>query len=394
MSYYPDEEEIDIHLSRGRASPAYGRPPRRPQYYGRGDTRLEISDRTYERSRSRGAYVVRERSRERERERERERPAVPQPIIINNRIENHQDDDDYDRDRDYLPVAVPVRTRSRSRRRESPPKDPGYMSREDYELERTRRELERYRLQSQREEDDRLIKKDLELQRYKLQAQREEEDKIIKKDMELKRLREEKAAEEAKRKKKEDEERAIKEWKLREAEEKDREEKAIKEWKRKEAEKKEKERKEKEEREAEYKHRLEDDLRKSGMDDRQIAIVLKKEKDGERDPNRPTYTRMARRYLSIETLRELRIDYTLDTDPEYILIKRWVPEYEQDFLWTHTRELREIRERSNKPIVLAIEEKKTHKHHSHRDDELEIVRRHKRKSSPSPMITFFAGGKR
>jgi hypothetical protein len=29
--------------------------------------------------------------------------------------------------------------------------------------------------------------------------------------------------------------------------------------------------------------------------------------------NRPTYTRMARRHLSIETLRELRIDYTLDT---------------------------------------------------------------------------------
>ena len=71
--------------------------------------------------------------------------------------------------------------------------------------------------------------------------------------------------------------------------------------------------KEKVEREAEYKKRLEEGMRKASMDERQIAIVLKKDKDGEKDPNRPTYTRMARRYLSIETLRELRIDYTLDT---------------------------------------------------------------------------------
>jgi hypothetical protein len=80
-------------------------------------------------------------------------------------------------------------------------------------------------------------------------------------------------------------------------------------------------------------------------------------------------------------------------DPDYILIKRWVPEYEQDFLWAHTRELRELRGRSRQPIVLAIEEKK-HKHHNHRDDEFELVRKHKRKVSPSPLVTFFAGGKR
>jgi hypothetical protein len=72
------------------------------------------------------------------------------------------------------------------------------------------------------------------------------------------------------------------------------------------------------------------------------------------------------------------------------LIKRWVPEYEQDFLWNHTRELREARER-RRSVVLAIEEKK-HKHH--KDDEFEIVRKHKRKPSPSPLVTFFAGGKR
>ncbi len=77
--------------------------------------------------------------------------------------------------------------------------------------------------------------------------------------------------------------------------------------------KQEEERKMKEKRDAEYKKRLEEDLRKFGLDDRQIAIVFEKEKEaGEANPNRPTYTRMSRKYLSIETLREQSIDYILD----------------------------------------------------------------------------------
>jgi hypothetical protein len=75
------------------------------------------------------------------------------------------------------------------------------------------------------------------------------------------------------------------------------------------------------------------------------------------------------------------------------LIKRLVPEYEQDYLWNHTRELRELRERQRQPIVLETEEKK-HKHHSDKDDEFEIFRKHSGKTSPSPLVTFFAGGKR
>lgn len=79
----------------------------------------------------------------------------------------------------------------------------------------------------------------------------------------------------------------------------------------KEAERVAKEKKEKEENEKEYKKRLEEDLRKSGMDERQIAAVLNKDKAV--DPNRPTYTRMSRKYLSIETLNRYRIDYEFDT---------------------------------------------------------------------------------
>ncbi|KAM5343875.1 hypothetical protein ACJ41O_012412 [Fusarium nematophilum] len=69
--------------------------------------------------------------------------------------------------------------------------------------------------------------------------------------------------------------------------------------------------------------------------------------DGDSKPvaqdTRPTYTRFSRKYLSIETLRAFGVDFGLDTDPEYLLIKRWVPEREQDRMWKHTRNIREQR---------------------------------------------------
>jgi hypothetical protein len=110
--------------------------------------------------------------------------------------------------------------------------------------------------------------------------------------LELKRLQEERKAEEEKARIKKESDAAIEKYK------------------REQAEKEAKEKKEKEEREKEYQHRLEDDLRKSGMDERQIAVVLKKDKGV--DPSRPTYTRMSRRHLSIETLNRYRIDYEFD----------------------------------------------------------------------------------
>jgi len=205
----------------------------------------------------------------------------------------------------------------------------------------------------------------------------------------LQRLRDEKKAEEEKKRLKKEAEAAIEKYKIEEAE------KAAKA------------KKEKAEREEEYQKRLQEDLRKSGMDERQIAVVLKKDKGV--DPNRPTYTRMSRRHLSIETLNRYRIDYEFDQvrkrnarsdllpkamtnvniqDPDYVLIKRWVPEYEQDFLWSHTREIRERRQ----PVLLSIEGKK----HHHHETEFEFVRKkkHERKPSPSPLLTFLAGGKR
>jgi hypothetical protein len=134
-------------------------------------------------------------------------------------------------------------------------------------------------------------------------------------------------------------------------------------------------------------------------------VMLKKE--GAADPNRPTYTRMSRKHLSIETLNVYRIDYEFDQvrrhrtekermkadttqDPDYLLIKRWVPEYEQDILWRHSHEIRERRRAPTK--VIMIEDHHRHKHKKS-EPEFEFVRKKERRPSPSPLLTFLAGGK-
>lgn len=120
-----------------------------------------------------------------------------------------------------------------------------------------------------------------ELQAYKEENARDLEELRIKKEIELQRLLKEEA------------------------------EAAIEKYKVEMAEKAAKEKKEKGGREKEYQKRMEEDLRKSGIDERQIAAVLKKDNKGV-DPARPTWTRMARRHLSIETLNRYRIDYEFD----------------------------------------------------------------------------------
>ncbi|CVL02217.1 uncharacterized protein FMAN_08287 [Fusarium mangiferae] len=59
--------------------------------------------------------------------------------------------------------------------------------------------------------------------------------------------------------------------------------------------------------------------------------------------SRPTYTRFSRRHLSIETLREFNINFDFDADPDYVLVERWVPEWEQDQMWKHTKLIRDKR---------------------------------------------------
>ncbi|KAJ0139863.1 Uncharacterized protein HZ326_17226 [Fusarium oxysporum f. sp. albedinis] len=52
--------------------------------------------------------------------------------------------------------------------------------------------------------------------------------------------------------------------------------------------------------------------------------------------DRPIDTRFARRHLSLETLRTCNVDFDFDADPDCVLVKRWVPECEQDLMLKHT----------------------------------------------------------
>ena len=302
-------------------------------------------------------------------------------MIINKIYNEERYEDEVIDDRGpYLQLAARPRARSRSRSRApSFASSSRHSSRGEYELEKTRQELEW----------------------FKLKAGREEEAKRLKRELELEKLRAEHEEEQEKRRSKMEAEEAVEKWKRDEVKRKEREKKEEEEAIERYHRKQEKEKKEKEEREKEYQHRLEDDMRKAGYGDTAIAAVMKKDKAI--DPNRPTFTRMSRRHLSIETLNAYRIDYEFDVvsltdiasqavanqlqDPNYVLIRRWVPEYEQDFLWNHTREIRERRQ----PVMMAIEGKK-----KHGEVEFEFVRKkeHKRKPSPSPLLTFLAGGKR
>jgi len=331
-----------------------------------------------------------------------------------------------------------VRHRSHSHARPSPAPSSSYMTREEYELEETRRELEELKLrqnrgkrdeweltrtrqdledirkQQEREREQRMRDKEwkdqAELQRAKRELdeikrreERELEEKRIKKEMELRRLEEER--------------RAAEEKKAREHAEKD----AIERYKLKEAERVAKEKAEKEAAEKEFQRRLQEQLIASGVDEKDIAAIIKKEKikkekekEKEKELGRPTYTRMARRHLSIETLRVYGIDFDYDTvstdplgmpslcpnvpllmrskqNPDYILIKRWVPEDEQDMLWRHTRLIREKRE---KKLVLEIEDGKHHHHSKRLEPEFEWVRKKERRRSKSPgLLMYLAGAK-
>ena len=71
-----------------------------------------------------------------------------------------------------------------------------------------------------------------------------------------------------------------------------------------------KEQRAKEDRDRTYAKRLEEDLRKAGLDLAQIDGVMKEEADAE--SSRPSFTRMARRWLSIETLNQYGLDYEFD----------------------------------------------------------------------------------
>lgn len=267
------------------------------------------------------------------------------------------------------------------------------MTRRDWEAEQTRQQLEQMRMDQARDDDQRrlaqqyrdqgdLEKAKKELDEIKAREAKAKEQERIKRQIELERLKEEE--EEAQRRRQRDKEAA----------------EAVERYKQHEAERIAKETKQREEYEREYKRRMQEDLINSGLDEKAIAAILKKEKVPEQKKPEPkperqhdqtlsraTYTRMARRHLSIETLRINHIEWDYDVDPEFLLIKRWVPEWEQDQLWKHTKTLRSRRGKG-----LMVEEKK----YLTDDPNFEWVRKKSssRKRSKSPSLLMYLAGAR
>jgi hypothetical protein len=73
-------------------------------------------------------------------------------------------------------------------------------------------------------------------------------------------------------------------------------------------------------RETEFKSPLKEDSRKGDIAEGQVDVLLKKE--GRNDSSMQTYTRMARRHISLEVLNDFKVDYTID-EVSLIIFGRW-----------------------------------------------------------------------
>ncbi len=269
--------------------------------------------------------------------------------------------------------------RSRSRRREHD-ESPHRTWQQERDNEQMRLELEAYKREKERIEEAKRVEAELLLKKAREeQKQREEEDR-------RKRIEEQAIADFQQK----EQARLLKERLDKEKAEKEREEiekKAILDWQMKEREKKDKEKEEQLKREEEYKNRLKKDF---NLTDSQVAKVLARDQAQENtalDTKRKTYTKIARKHISIETLRAYDLPYKLDDvclpfnfepllhrfeanetndaqhDPEgYVLVKRWVPENLQERLWEHTRRVRASRRMieidQERHLITEIKQKK------------------------------------
>ncbi|KAI0012877.1 hypothetical protein F4779DRAFT_504900 [Xylariaceae sp. FL0662B] len=434
-SYSDDESDLDIRVEHRHASRSpHRRPianyvearPSRPRGY---DVGPRFEDRYLAPVGERTVMTTR---RSRSRDRRASSPSAPPPVIINNRIYNNSDsesdDDDpktsrrrahsrtssaYSREFEHDRYALERLHRDHEKEIES--------TRREYELERAQKELQEMKLVTQIEAEEKrrdrtwreereLREAKKELEEIRLAKDREEHERRIKQKLELQRLKEEEAALEEKnrrdkeakdaieRYKKEEAERKLQEKLAAEARERDYKD-AVERYRREEAERKLKQQQDAEAREREYKAKMQEHLLKSGLGEKEINAIIKgkkiekkEEEEAVEERPRPTYTRMARKHLSIETLRVYNIDYQIDPDPDYVLIKRWVSEPEQDMLWRHTKIIRE--KRSSGKLLMSFEEDRHH-HHHHLEPEFEWVRKKERRRSRSrsPLLMYLAGAK-
>ncbi|MCJ1284787.1 Actin-like protein 10 [Xylographa opegraphella] len=200
---------------------------------------------------------------------------------------------------------------------------------------------------------------------------------------------------------------------------------AIEEYNKKQAEEKEKKKKAAEAADKEYRERMTKTLHANGYSDHEIEEILRKG-DGKHHEhvhehhsneiiqvghgghgghghgpeivhvhdhamtvvplNRPTHIKVNKKHLDIETLEFYQYPWHWDQasfpplnfyleidDPDFIIIRQWVPEHEQEMLFEHTRKRRETR-----LMITRTELKKEH-------NQLLLVRKreHVRKKSPA-----------
>ncbi|KAF1921215.1 hypothetical protein BDU57DRAFT_41802 [Ampelomyces quisqualis] len=96
-----------------------------------------------------------------------------------------------------------------------------------------------------------------------------------------------------------------------------------------------------------FRNQIRGELIVAGLDGGQIDEILND--TGETmiiDGVETTYTRMARKWISPRTLDRYDIPWQYDKDdPSVLIIKRWVPDYERNFLWDHSQAIRPSRGR-------------------------------------------------
>jgi hypothetical protein len=332
---HPDAPPVIVAAARPRGqrhpSEAYAR---RPMYYapgetyltpGGGGTRLHRSASTG--SRQPPAPVVIDINNNQTEARGRQRKHYPR---------NSGDFEDWDDEESYYrnhsPVSSHSRNGSRGRYRDHS-RNRGEMQRyrnsgEDLELRLLREKMERMELQKYQEEQEEKMKSELKQRLAKEKAEllskiakeREEEKerdlrmKQIEKDA-IEKFRIESIAKEQKEK-----EARIKA----EIEKKE----AIEKYEREKKDKAEKEKAEKEARDREYKERMENELRKSGMPEQQVQMIVrgkevKQVQQNVHEMKRVTYTKMARRHISLETLRVYNVPWKYDDVSYFLSLHGW-----------------------------------------------------------------------
>ncbi|USP82040.1 uncharacterized protein yc1106_09314 [Curvularia clavata] len=98
----------------------------------------------------------------------------------------------------------------------------------------------------------------------------------------------------------------------------------------------------------------------------------------------PTFAKMHVSNIDVETLDLYNIPWKYDTNPEYVVLLREMPQHEMDVLFEHTRRLRSVRGRRRSIEPERRDRRGDEDVNESDDDEETYMRRWRRPASPSP----------